>query len=184
MRESPLPDFAGEAGLVDGRVVVAIAKCMALCGLRPVQARESRSAAAFRIGEFEKVAHGRQREPAHRAEGTDNNEERNSARQRRPPSVSRNHEGEAEAEAIEGSRVHALSLRAPRTETKSDDAPRDEAIRSEREVVLPADPDDYAQNSSDDNLFHELDGDLQHEMRAASQRISRTYPAKKKLVGS
>src|SRR5205814_2941489 len=35
MRESPLPDCAGEAGLVDGRVVVAIAKCMASCGLRP-----------------------------------------------------------------------------------------------------------------------------------------------------
>jgi len=35
MRESPLPAFAGEAGSVDGRVVVAIAKCMALCGLRP-----------------------------------------------------------------------------------------------------------------------------------------------------
>src|SRR5712671_7841594 len=35
MRESPLPAFAGEAGLLDGRVVVAIAKCMALCGLRP-----------------------------------------------------------------------------------------------------------------------------------------------------
>src|SRR6266404_6407120 len=35
MRESPLPGFAGEAGLLDGRVVVAIAKCMALCGLRP-----------------------------------------------------------------------------------------------------------------------------------------------------
>jgi hypothetical protein len=37
MRESPLPDWAGGAGLVDGRVVVAIAKCMALCGLRPDQ---------------------------------------------------------------------------------------------------------------------------------------------------
>ena len=35
MRESPLPGFAGEAGLLDGRVVVAIAKCMALCGLGP-----------------------------------------------------------------------------------------------------------------------------------------------------
>src|SRR6266550_2177436 len=35
MRESPLPDFAGVAGLVDGRVVVAIAKCMALFVLRP-----------------------------------------------------------------------------------------------------------------------------------------------------
>jgi hypothetical protein len=35
MRESPLPAFAGEAGLLDGRVVVAIAKSMALCGLRP-----------------------------------------------------------------------------------------------------------------------------------------------------
>src|SRR5712671_5691311 len=35
MRESPLPGFAGEAGLLDGRVVVAIAKCMVLCGLRP-----------------------------------------------------------------------------------------------------------------------------------------------------
>src|SRR6266550_6430526 len=35
MRESPLPDCAGEAGLVDGRVVVAIAKCMALFVLRP-----------------------------------------------------------------------------------------------------------------------------------------------------
>src|SRR6266550_6367245 len=35
MRESPLPAFAGGAGLLDGRVVVAIAKCMALCGLRP-----------------------------------------------------------------------------------------------------------------------------------------------------
>src|SRR3954465_13579379 len=37
MRESPLPASAGLAGLfdVDGRVVVAIAKCMGLCGLRP-----------------------------------------------------------------------------------------------------------------------------------------------------
>ena len=37
MRESPLPDSAGVAGFfdVDGRVVVAIAKCMAMCGLRP-----------------------------------------------------------------------------------------------------------------------------------------------------
>src|SRR5690348_1501247 len=35
MRESPLPAFAGVAGLLDGRVVVAIAKCMALFGLRP-----------------------------------------------------------------------------------------------------------------------------------------------------
>src|ERR1700730_4793990 len=35
MRESPLPAFAGEAGLLDCRVVGAIAKCMALCGLRP-----------------------------------------------------------------------------------------------------------------------------------------------------
>src|SRR6266516_2545079 len=37
MRESPLPALAEEAGFfdVDGRVVVAIAKCMALCGLRP-----------------------------------------------------------------------------------------------------------------------------------------------------
>jgi hypothetical protein len=35
MRESPLPAFAGEAGLLDGRVVVAIAKSMALRGLRP-----------------------------------------------------------------------------------------------------------------------------------------------------
>src|SRR5207253_9726237 len=35
IRESPLPAFGGEAGLLDGRVVVAIAKCMALCGLRP-----------------------------------------------------------------------------------------------------------------------------------------------------
>ena len=35
MRESPPPAFAGVAGLLDGLVVVAIAKCMALCGLRP-----------------------------------------------------------------------------------------------------------------------------------------------------
>ena len=35
MRESPLPGFAGEAGLLDGRVVVAIAKGMAMRGLRP-----------------------------------------------------------------------------------------------------------------------------------------------------
>jgi hypothetical protein len=35
MRESPPPAFAGVAGLLVGRVVVAIAKCMALCGLRP-----------------------------------------------------------------------------------------------------------------------------------------------------
>jgi hypothetical protein len=36
MRESPLPGFAGEAGLVlDGRVVVAIAKCMAMVELSP-----------------------------------------------------------------------------------------------------------------------------------------------------
>ena len=36
MRESPLPDLAG-AGFfdADGRVVVAIAKSMGLCGLRP-----------------------------------------------------------------------------------------------------------------------------------------------------
>jgi hypothetical protein len=39
MRESPLPGFAGEAGLLDGRVVVAIAKCMAMCGLRPEDGR-------------------------------------------------------------------------------------------------------------------------------------------------
>src|SRR5436305_3703036 len=37
MRESPLPALAGEAGLLDGRVVVAIAKCMALFGLGPVE---------------------------------------------------------------------------------------------------------------------------------------------------
>jgi hypothetical protein len=40
MRESPLPGFAGEAGFVDGRfdgrVVVAIAKCMAMVELSPV----------------------------------------------------------------------------------------------------------------------------------------------------
>jgi len=37
MRESPLPGFAGVAGFfdADGRVVVAIAKSMALCVLRP-----------------------------------------------------------------------------------------------------------------------------------------------------
>src|SRR6187397_1267614 len=37
MRESPLPDFAGEAGCfeLEGRVVVAIAKSMALFGLGP-----------------------------------------------------------------------------------------------------------------------------------------------------
>ena len=44
MRESPLPAFAGEAGLLDGRVVVAIAKSMVLRGLRPeVDLRKSRS---------------------------------------------------------------------------------------------------------------------------------------------
>src|SRR2546423_274042 len=44
MRESPLPGSAGEAGFFgdDGRVVVAIAKCMALCGLRPEAAPSSR----------------------------------------------------------------------------------------------------------------------------------------------
>src|SRR3984893_9788411 len=42
MRESPLPAFAGEAGLLDGRVVVAIAKFMALCRLRPEVPRRGR----------------------------------------------------------------------------------------------------------------------------------------------
>src|SRR5712671_1139333 len=44
MRESPLPAFAGEAGLLDGRVVVAIAKSMALRGLRPEAGSRRRGA--------------------------------------------------------------------------------------------------------------------------------------------
>jgi hypothetical protein len=49
MRESPPPAFAGEAGLVDGRVVVAIAKCMALCSLRPeAELRSADQAAGVR----------------------------------------------------------------------------------------------------------------------------------------
>jgi hypothetical protein len=50
MRESPLPAFAVEAGSVDGRVVVAIAKCMALCGLRPEGGRVELTHKAHRGG--------------------------------------------------------------------------------------------------------------------------------------
>ena len=118
MRESPLPAFAGEAGLLDGRVVVAIAKCMALFGLRPeggsvrILLRLGLPAA---ISDFEKVADRCQRYTADRSEQADDGEERNSAYQGSGPVISGDHEGEAQAESVERASVQSLSPFAPRS---------------------------------------------------------------------
>jgi hypothetical protein len=48
MRESPLPGFAGGAGLLVGRVVVAIAKCMLRTGLSPEESEAGRSGLGLR----------------------------------------------------------------------------------------------------------------------------------------
>ena len=82
IRESPLPDFAGEAGSLDGRVVVAIAKCMALCGLRPVGAhragirRQSGYSPRRSVPNFKEIRDHRERHSTDGSEQTQQREKR------------------------------------------------------------------------------------------------------------
>ena len=157
MRESPLPAWAGEAGAfdVDGRVVVAIAKCMALCGLRPDRVDSSSlscASTAARVRESEKVADGRKGNAADRTEGSDKNEKRKSAQQRAASVISGYHERNAQAKSVKRTSIQTLTLLTPGAECQSDDAPRDQAVGSKRQVILSADANDDAHNSRDDEF--------------------------------
>src|SRR6202158_1514984 len=157
MRESPPPAFAGVAGLLDGRVVVAIAKCMALCGLRP----EGRpSSPRFGLGsnclgrgleaELQIVAQGAQSQTAYGTEQSKDQEKWEPAHQRRSAVVSGYQEREGKRESVHRTTLEGLALVSPGTESDGYQTPRNETVPAEDDVLRPGHPYDYADDARDD----------------------------------
>src|SRR6266576_3031508 len=107
-----------------------------------------------RVRQLEKVSYRSERNPTDSAKRRDKQEEWNSAQQRRASVVDCNQERKTETESIERACRQPLSLRTPSANGESDQSPRNQAVDAEREIVMPADSYDRAQNSRGENLVH------------------------------
>src|ERR1700694_1563272 len=161
MRESPPPAFAGVAGLLDGRVVVAIAKCMALCGLRPEGSPRGRCGVRSDRRSWEseaelqivpESAHG---QTADRTEQSKDHEKWKPAHQRRGAGVTGYQKSERERKAVNRSTLEGFTPVAPRAECDRNQPPGNETVPVEEDVLRAGRSDDYTDNESDNDLEHE-----------------------------